>query len=192
MCSLCRSSDIVLLGSSNTRMRALQKAQRRPAVKSQVGRNQHRSITGTPPRSTIRAFALYTDSGGGLWSPYHHNETYVNQPTRSRKGVFRGRAGGRCSRAHTRVHSLGAPGLCGVCPPARGTSGGADAPVAQWRSLLDPAQLPNPEPTSSAGITAGVARKVDNGMLPANECRGVVEAAWFRAERRPSRLLPTS
>merc|ERR1712190_105485 len=48
-----------------------------------------------------------------------------------------------------------------------------------WRaSLLDPAQVPNPETSSTSGILYGLAYGINNGILDRDSYLPVVQSAW--------------
>jgi unsaturated rhamnogalacturonyl hydrolase len=127
----------------------------------------------------------------GLFSPAHglwwRDHTFVNATSPNGAPVFWGRGSAWAGIMLAKALALG------VLPPGDAWRADMEATLAAmaaalaplqgadglWRaSLLDAAAFPNPETTSSAGITAMLAYGVRAGLLDAATYTPVVAAAW--------------
>ena len=138
-----------------------------------------------------KGLALYNDSAvrRGLWSAadglYFRDESYMNQSTPSGVRVFWGRGNGWAAGAMARAlmytpsnHPARAIYTAQLAAMAKTLKRiqGADG---MWRaSMLDPEQVPNPETTSSAGITFGLAYGIHAGVLDRETYGPTVQRAW--------------
>jgi len=136
-------------------------------------------------------YALFNDSSvrRGLWDLEDHlfyrDETYINKTTPSGQKVFWGRGNGwaiaglartmqflSSSHPSYSVYKTHLQQMAAKLKTIQQSDG-------MWRaSLLDAAQVPNPESTSTGGMLFGIAWGINSGILDREEYLPVVNSAW--------------
>lgn len=148
------------------------------------------SITGDV-RFHDKNYALYNDSAvrRGLWSAeaglYFRDESYQPKLTPSGEHVFWGRGNGWAAGALARTMEFtpashpSYPVYAAHLNSMAETLKRMQSSDGMWRaSLLDPAQVPNPETTGTSGVLIGLAWGVNNGVLDRATYLPVIDAAW--------------